>query len=291
MPHIPVLLNEAKKILNLEPGKFIIDGTIGGGGYAKEIINQLKPKGVLLGIDWDEEVIRRLGKELVSKERVRVILVNDNFKNLPVILKEKELGKADGLILDLGFSSIQIEDSERGFSFKRNEPLLMTYGQNQKPVHQWLRELREKELSKIIKEYGEERYAREIAREIKKNLPILTTGKLVDVILKAIPRNFSKSRIHPATRTFLALRSFANQELENLKNILEEIANILKKDGKLIIISFNSLEDRVVKNEFKRLSAEKKVQVLTKKPVEPSFNEIKINPRARSAKLRALKIT
>lgn len=290
MTHVPVLLNEAQKFLEIRPGNFIIDGTLGGGGYAKAILNQLKHKGVFLGIDWDKDVIQRFQNEIISKGEVKVIFVNDNFKNLPAILKENKLGKADGLVLDLGFSSIQIESSERGFSFKRNEPLLMTYGENQKPAHQWLRELKEKQLSKIIEEYGEERYAGQIAKAIKKNLPILTTGKLADVILKAVPKRFGKSKIHPATRTFLALRSFVNQELDNLKKILDEITEILAPNGKLIIISFNSLEDRIVKNEFKRLSAEKKAEVLTKKPMKPSFRETKINPRARSAKLRALKI-
>jgi 16S rRNA (cytosine1402-N4)-methyltransferase len=282
MPHIPVLLKEVIEILKPQPGEFFIDGTVGGGGHAAEIIKRIGSKGKFLGIDWDENN----SNELIS--------VHGNFADLPEILKnlpagrQGKLGKADGLFLDLGFSSEQLE-SGKGFSFSGpEEPLLMIYDQEMIPVKDWLKKLTEKELTEIIRNFGDERYAGRISRAIKQNrFPVETNKQLAEVVSQAVPGNYERGRIHPATRTFLALRIFANQELLNLKKVLNSLNQILKVGGRIAIISFNSSEDRIVKIFFREQKKEGKMEILTKKPISPAFEEIKQNPRARSAKLRA----
>lgn len=288
MAHLPVLLKETIEILNPQPGEFFIDGTLDGGGHAKEIIKKISPGGKFLGIDWDRDMIDKFNPP-AGGQKSQIILVNDNYKNLAMILKNKKLNKADGLLLDLGFSSEQLEQSGRGFSFRKDEPLLMTYSDKEKPTHRWLKELKETALTKIIREFGEERQAQKIARAIKKNLPILTSKKLAAVVA-AVPNNYERGRIHPATRTFQALRLFVNQELENLKKVLDDIFQILNPGGRLAVITFHSLEDRIVKNRFRELTRIEKVALLTKKPIRPTPAEIYKNPRSRSAKLRALQI-
>ena len=289
MEHVPVLLNEVIKILDPQPGEFFIDGTLGGGGHAREIIKKVEPNGKFLGIDWDNAAIGKFRSSVVS-HKPSVILINDNYKNIPMILKEKKLGKADGALLDLGFSSEQLTDSGRGFSFLRDEPLFMTYSKETKPAYRVLSEENESNLKQIIREFGEERFAGRIARAIKKNLPILTSGKLAAVAAGAVPGNYERGRIHPATRTFQAIRIFVNRELENLKIFLEEVPSILNPGARLAVISFHSLEDRIVKNRFRELKTEGLAELLTKKPIIAEAGEIRGNPRSRSAKLRAIKI-
>jgi 16S rRNA (cytosine1402-N4)-methyltransferase len=286
--HVPVLLNEVLEILNPKPGEFFIDGTLGGGGHAKEILKKISPGGTFLGIDWDKRTVQGLEKEISRFKNLKTILVNENYKNIPMILEDKKLGKADGLLLDLGFSSEQLENSGRGFSFRKDEPLFMTYSDEMKPVYRMVSEESESSLSKIIKEFGEERFAGRIAKAIKKNLPILTSGKLASVVAGAVPENYERGRIHPATRVFQALRIFANRELENLRDILQEIPSILNPGGRLAVISFHSLEDRIVKNRFREMKSEKTAELLTKKPIVARAEEVGKNPRSRSAKLRAL---
>lgn len=296
MPHIPVLLNEVIEILNPKPGEFFIDGTLGSGGHAKRILKEISPGGKFLGVDWDKRAIEEF-KSSVAGYKSSVILINDNYKNISMILKQKNLGKADGVILDLGLSSEQLESGKgqpgRGFSFLRDEPLLMTYSEKTKPVYQWLSELNEVALEKIIRTFGEERFAGRIARAIKKNLPIVTSKKLAEVVAGAVSSQrglYEHGRIHPATRVFQALRIFANQELENLKIFLERAGDILNPGGRLAIISFHSLEDRIIKNSFREMAKKGIAELLTKKPITPSKVEIMKNPRSRSAKLRALVI-
>ncbi len=289
MSHQPVLLEEVIKVLDPKSGEFFIDGTLGGGGHAKEIINKIEPNGKFLGVDWDETAIEKFRSSVIS-HRSSVILVNDNYKNIPMILKEKKFKKADGLLLDLGFSSEHLESSERGFSFLRDEPLFMTYSKETKPAYRVLSEESEFNLKQIIKEFGEERFAGRIAKAIKKNLPILTSGKLAAVVASVVPKNYERGRIHPATRTFQALRIFVNRELESLKTVLEEIPLILNPGGRLAVISFHSLEDRVVKNRFRDLKNEGLAELLTKKPITAEAEEVRLNPRSRSAKLRAMKL-
>ncbi|HXF44349.1 MAG TPA: 16S rRNA (cytosine(1402)-N(4))-methyltransferase RsmH [Candidatus Paceibacterota bacterium] len=288
MTHEPVLLKEVIEVLSPKKGEFFIDGTVDGGGHAREILKKISPGGKLLGIDWDKRMIDERRKELAGRNDV--ILENDNYTNMVDILKKKKLGKADGILLDLGFSSEQLESSGRGFSFRRNEPLLMTYSADQKPAHQILREYSEKKIAEIIKDFGEERFAVRIAKAIKKNLPILTSKKLADVIARAVPANYEHGRIHPATRTFQALRIFVNRELDNLRQFLEIVLQVMNPGARLAIISFHSLEDRIVKKEFREWRQEGFVEILTKKPITASIEEKKSNPRSRSAKLRAIKV-
>ncbi|PIR07242.1 16S rRNA (cytosine(1402)-N(4))-methyltransferase [Candidatus Jorgensenbacteria bacterium CG_4_10_14_0_8_um_filter_39_13] len=287
--HTPVLLNEAIEVLAPKAGEFFIDGTIDGGGHALAVLEKILPTGKLLGVDWDKELIEKAKKKFPKENTV---LVNDNFKNLPLILKEKKLPLADGLFLDLGFSSWHLEKSGRGFSFNAvagEEPLLMTYSLSQKSVCQWLKELSVKELAEVIKNFSQERYSERIAQAIKENLP-QTTDELVQIIKAAVPKNYEHGRINPATRTFLALRIFANQELKNLQIFLSELKEIIKSGGRVAIVTFNSLEDRLVKNFFRQMVQKKEGNLLTKKFIKPTPAEIKINPRSRSAKLRALQI-
>jgi len=291
--HKPVLLNEVIQILDPRPGQFFIDGTVNGGGHAVEILKKMMPRGKFLAVDWDRGILEKTKKEIETKFRIpnsqfQIFWVNDNFKNLPMILKRKKLGKANGLLLDLGLSSEQLETSGRGFSFLREEPLLMTYNRKTKPAYKWLEELKEKELARIIKNFGEERFAAKIACTIKKNLPIKTTKELADLIKKTVPRNYERGRIHPATRTFLALRIFVNQELENLIQLLSNLPKILSSGGRVAIITFQSLEDRIVKNYFRDFAKINWAKVITKKPITPKREEVLLNPRSRSAKLRVL---
>lgn len=292
--HTPVLLNEVLEYLNPRAGDFIIDGTIDGGGHATAIMKKVLPGGMLLGVDWDEKMIARRKPHIVDSKKE--ILVHGNYADLPGILKKEKLGKADGLLLDLGFSSEQLAAAGRGFSFgddTKDEPLLMTYDDSEKPVAELLRELSETDLADIIFTFGGERSSRRIAKAIKergRKKSIVTSGELVDVIRGALPQHYERGRIHPATRTFQALRIYANGELENIKRALLNVEHIVKKEGRIVIITFHSLEDRIVKQAFQKLTKDSKAILLTKKPVAPTYAEIKENPRSRSAKLRAIEL-
>jgi len=287
--HIPVLLAEVLHYLDPRPGEFMIDGTFGSGGHSAAILEKILPGGKLLGVDWDKENIAR--SNLDSQKNV--LLAWGNYADLPEILKEEKLTKADGLLLDLGFSSEQLESSGRGFSFLKDEPLLMTYDDGRKPVRDILKKISEKELAEIIRNYGGERMAGRIAKAIvtrERQRPIATTGELAETVRAALPKHYERGRIDRATRTFQALRIYANGELESLSDILANIRAIIKPGGRAVIISFHSLEDRIVKQAFRALQADAAAEILTKKPVVASAEEIKINPRSRSAKLRAVKM-
>jgi 16S rRNA (cytosine1402-N4)-methyltransferase len=287
MPHIPVLLKEVLENLKPEAGEFFIDCTLGDGGHAKEILEKVGVKGKMLVIVWDRENILRFKKEKIKN----AVLQEGNYAEA-----EKFLGKekADGLLADLGFSSRQLEESGRGFSFNRNgeEPLLMTYSDELEPVKDILKRLTEEELANVIYEYGGERYSRRIAKAIKeeeKRGKIETNGKLAEVVRRALPRGYERGRIDPATRTFQALRIYANRELENLEKLLESLPKIMRSGGRAGIITFHSLEDKLVKNYFKNYKNEGRAILLNKKPISASREEIEKNPRSRSAKLRAIK--
>ena len=295
MIHVPVLLKETIEILNPQSGEFFIDGTLGSGGHAVEILEKIGPEGKLLGIDWDNEAIQRF-KLKTKNLKLKAIVVHGNYADLPEILKQRKLGKADRLILDLGFSSEHLQ-SDRGFSFLKNEPLDMRYNTESISINQFNNQYKsaavivnnysEKELAEIFWKYGEERFSRQIARKIieeRKIKPIKTTFDLVETIQKVIP--FRYGRLHPATRVFQALRIYVNKELENLEKLLKNLSKIVK--GRVAIISYHSLEDRLVKNCFRDLKKQGKAQILTKKPIRPSQKEIIDNPRSRSAKLRAI---
>ena len=300
MPHTPVLLNEVLKYLDPQPGSFIIDGTVDGGGHSAEIFPKILPDGKLLGVDIDgsrlENALLKISANIKNEKsniKNNLILARGNYVDLPQILEKEKFPKADGLLLDLGFSSEQLEGSDRGFSFMKSEDLLMTYGDDETPVKKILRELSERDLAKIIFAYSGEKYAMRIAKEIKargKKKAIETTGELSEIIAKSVPANYERGRINPATRTFQALRIYANHELENLKNILGKLQEILAPQGKIVIISFHSLEDRIVKQEFRELAKKGTLEILTKKPIEAGEEELSRNPRSRSAKLRAARI-
>ncbi len=297
MPHVPVLLKEVIEILNPNPGEFVIDGTIGSGGHAVQIFKRILPNGRLLGMDWDKQAIARLKIEKF-KDSKNVILVHGNYANLPEILEEVRAKdpsiplRASGLLLDLGFSSEQLENSKRGFSFMKDELLDMRYDQKEgMTAMDVVNRLSGKDLEKIFSEYGEERFSRRIAENIieeRKKKLIKTTFDLIEVIKKSVPWNYERGRIHPATRVFQALRIFVNQELENLETLLKNLDKIVK--GRVVIISFHSLEDRLVKNHFQELKKQGKALILTKKPVTAGREEFFNNPRSRSAKLRACSI-
>jgi 16S rRNA (cytosine1402-N4)-methyltransferase len=291
--HTPVLLNEVLEMLNPKPGEFVIDGTIGGGGHAREIMERLAPGGVFLGIDWDAEAIGKLQEELPGDRGLkRFVLKNGNYADLPAILKAEKLGKADGLLIDLGFSSDQLAKG-RGFSFKENEPLIMTYSLETLPAYKVLRQLRKEEIVEMIKELSDERYSRPIGEAIwqreRKN-PIETSGELREVIKNVVPKRYEGGRIDPATRTFQAIRIFVNDELGNLERLLKHIPEILNPGGRAVIVSYHSGEDRIAKNIFRDLAKEDIAEILTKKPIQATGEEVAVNPKSHSAKLRAIKL-
>jgi len=292
MTHIPVLLHEVISILDPKEGEFFIDGTVDGGGHAREILEKISPGGTFLAIDWDEAMIKKF-RENLGKTSSWVIALRGNYADLPQILARRRLPKADGLLLDLGFSSDQLLHSERGFSFNPasyGEPLLMTYDDSRKPAYVVLRELTESQLAEIIYRFGEERFAKKIARAIKtycRKRTLKTSGELAEVVKQSLPRNYERGRIHPATRTFQALRIYVNDELGNLEKLLRAIPGIVASHGRIGIISFHSLEDRLVKSYFRKYEKDGLLKILTKKPVTPSQIEKADNPRSRSAKFRA----
>jgi len=321
--HTPVLLKEVIEVLNPQPGEFFIDGTVGSGGHAVEIFKRVMPTGRILGIDLDKnnlEIARlKISTELRIKNlelRNDLILIQGNYANLPEILKNENLPKADGLLLDLGFSSESLA-SGRGFTFQKNEPLDMRYNEATRDKRQEtgmtaaeiINSFSEKDLADIFWKYGEERLSRKIAKKIvteRKTKPIITTFDLVNVILSNSSRmkpnespiferhsrkfeDYSrKYRIHPATRVFQALRIYVNDELGNLERLLKNLPTIIKIKGRVAIISFHSLEDRLVKNYFREMAKNGQAEILTKKPIRPSEEEVKINTRSRSAKMRAI---
>lgn len=290
--HIPVLQKEVLEFLDPKPGENLIDCTIDGGGHAMEILKKISPDGKLLGIDLDKKMIAALEAKIKSENLNNLIVAEGNFKNLKKIAEEKKISNVSGILIDLGWSSIQIEESGRGFSFLKNEPLDMRYSNSGMTAAEAVNRLDEKELADIFWQYGEERFSRRIAKKIveaRKKKRILTTFDLVEVVKTSVPRSYERGRLHPATRVFQALRIYVNQELENLKEVLPQAVEILAPEGRLAIISFHSLEDRIVKNFFREAKKEGKLEILTKKPIVPSDEEIKANSRSRSAKLRAIK--
>lgn len=289
MLHIPVLKTEVLEALQPKPGEFFIDATLGAGGHAKEILARIGPSGKLLAVDADARAVE-IFKSEIKNQKSEILILQRNFKDIPKILKEKNLGKADGLLLDLGLSSDELAASGRGFSFQVNEPLLMTFDNAATPVREILATHSTAQLAHIIRLYSEERYAERIAAEIKNTLrrrPIATTFDLRDAVLRAVPRSYERGRIHPATRTFLAFRIYANHEYENLETVLRALPEILRDGGRVAVITFHSGEDRVVKNVLREMSKAGALALLNKKVIVPSRDEIRTNPRSRSAKLRS----
>jgi 16S rRNA (cytosine1402-N4)-methyltransferase len=284
--HIPVLMEEVMTFLKCEPGHTYVDGTLGGGGHASEILKRTAPDGVLIGMEWDEDALSEATRALKPfGDRVRIF--RENFIHLPDLMKDESV---DGILLDLGLSSIQLEKKGRGFSFRGDSFLDMRMDQRlDQTAADLVDHLSLEELEYIISHYGEERWAKRIAKAIvqeREREPIRTAEALRRIVYRAIPKRFHSRRIDPATRTFQALRIRVNEELENLKKILDTGWKILKRGGRICVISFHSLEDRMVKENFRRLEMGGEMRNLTKKPVTPSEEEQKRNPRSRSAKLR-----
>ncbi len=291
--HLPVLLKEVIEYLDCRPGQIYVDGTVGNGGHARAILEKSAPTGKLIGLDWDEEAIRR-AQENLSAFGGRVNLFKKNFKDIKAVLKSISLERVDGILLDLGVSTEQLEDPERGFSFRWDGPLDMRMSQETKTTAQdFLQRCSESELREILWQYGEERWAKRISRAIvrqRQSRPIRTTRELAGVIEKSVPRH--REKIHSATLTFQALRISVNEELSNLEAFLGQCEDLLNPGGRVNVISFHSLEDRIVKNYFRQWAKGEKdhfplFRLLTPKPVGASPEEVLANPKARSAKLRA----
>lgn len=297
--HIPVLYHEIINTLAPYSGGVYIDGTLGAGGHAWGILDASSPNGKLLGIDLDPQALV-VAKQRLSIFKDRVMIRQGSYVDMAFYAKEVGWVLVDGIILDLGVSSIQLDTKERGFSFLHDAPLDMRFGdQNSTTAADLVNSLAENELAEIIWKYGDEKHSRKIARIICQNRPIRTTLELANLIKKAYGNQFS--HIHPATRTFQAIRIAVNQELQVLESVLPQAINLLKPGGKLAVISFHSLEDRIVKSIFRKESKDclcppdqpictcnhvKSIKEINRKPIEATQEEISKNPRARSAKLR-----
>jgi len=283
--HEPVLLAEVLNFLAPAPGKVIVDATVGTGGHAEALLSF---GAKVVGIDQDPESLR-IATSRLSPFQDRFFPVQGNFRSLLALLRELGVDKVDGVLFDLGLSSWHLSQAERGFSFQKEGPLDMRMDpDNPITAEKLVNELSERELARILWEYGEERYAERIAKAIVKNRPIKTTTELARIVAACYPPRLH--RIHPATRTFQALRIAVNDELSALAEALPQALEVLKPGGVICVISFHSLEDRIVKNFFRREAQVRRLSVLTKKPVRPSAEEISRNPRARSARLRAAQV-
>jgi len=286
--HIPVLLEEVLTGLDLKPGGFYVDGTTGMAGHSIAMLKAC-PDIHLLCLDWDAESLEkaRVRVQQSGLADADVLFVQGNFRDLPEILAGEGIDAVDGILLDLGISSYQLNSSERGFSFLRDAPLDMRMDRfGAVTAADMVNGLPEENLANLIYEYGEERWSRRIARAIvdrRQTLPFRTTLDLAHVVAQAIPRRFHGRHLHPATKTFQALRIAVNREMDNLHNALEMLPSCLKPQGRFCVISFHSLEDRMVKDTFRSHAL---LQNLTKKPITPSGAEVSLNPRSRSAKLR-----
>ena len=297
--HKSVLLNETIENLNIKEDGIYADLTLGKGGHSKEILKKLSSKGLLIGLDQDKDAIKAAKENL--KDFSNVLYFNENFENIEKVLDEAGFNRIDGALMDIGVSSYQIDNGDRGFSYMKDGPLDMRMNKdNELTAKQIVNDYSLDELWKIFSEYGEERYSKTIAKAIvdyRKMHEINTTLQLRNIVMKTVNTN----EAHPEKRVFQALRIEVNRELEVLENTLEKIVDRLNKNGRLCVITFHSLEDRIVKNKFKEMSQkcicpsdfpvcvcnhEKKVKLISKKPILPKKEELKVNTRSHSAKLR-----
>ncbi|MBS4899410.1 MAG: 16S rRNA (cytosine(1402)-N(4))-methyltransferase RsmH [Clostridiales bacterium] len=302
--HVSVLLNETIDSLNIRPDGVYVDGTLGGGGHSLEIVKRLSEKGRLIGLDRDENAIQAASERLKGYKD-KITFVRSNYDRFPEIMQELGLARVDGIVLDLGVSSYQLDTPERGFSYREDAPLDMRMDQRQeRTAADIVNGSSEKELINIFRNYGEERFAPQIARRIvrqREEKPVRTTFELNEIIKESIPVKFRLTGGHPSKRTFQAIRIALNAELESLEKVLPEMIEYLNDRGRLSVITFHSLEDRIVKNIFKTAhdpctcppdfpicvcGNRPKGRVVTGKPVLPSEEEIEVNKRSKSAKLR-----
>jgi 16S rRNA (cytosine1402-N4)-methyltransferase len=287
--HDPVMLNEVVELLDPARGGLFVDCTVGLGGHGRGVLDAGATR--LLGLDRDQHALE-IAAQVLAPWQERVELVHADYRELPAVLAARGIDGVDGALADLGVSSMQFDAPGRGFSFRRDEPLDMRMDQSRGPTAaQLLADVEEGDLADVIYRYGEERFSRRIARRIveaRRATPIATTTQLADIVRRAQPRK-GYQRIDPATRTFQALRIWVNRELEDLDSFLTAAARLLNRGARFAVITFHSLEDRVVKHTFRALAAsEEAVRLLTKKPIVPDDGELARNPRARSAKLRAI---
>ena len=294
MTHIPVLKDESILGLAIKKGDIIVDGTLGGGGHTFEIIKRFGSSVKIIGLDLDIDALDRT-ENLIGDIHSDFIFKNAGFQDIEKVLKDLDIKEVDGILLDLGISSFQLEASGRGFSFLKDEPLLMTMKKSISKEDLTARDIvntwEEESIADIIYGFGEEKYSRRIAHaiiEARREKKIATTFDLVKIIDEAVGKNYKGMRIHPATRTFQALRIATNGELLNLKQVIEEGFHCLKSKGRMSIITFHSLEDRIVKRAYVALKEKGLANIINKKPIIPKKEEVKLNPRSRSAKLRLL---
>ncbi len=302
--HYSVLLEETIEGLNIKADGIYVDGTLGGGGHAYEVCKKLGDKGRFIGIDQDEAAIAAAGERL-SDFGEKVTIIRSNYCDMKARLKEIGIEKVDGIVLDLGVSSYQLDTAERGFSYRVDVPLDMRMDTRQQmTARDIVNDYTEMELFRIIRDYGEDKFAKNIAKHIvlaREEKPIETTGELIEVIRRAIPMKFQVTSGHPAKRTFQSIRIELNKELEVLRESLDSMIELLNEDGRICIITFHSLEDRIVKNIFKKnenpcicppsfpvcvCGKESKGRVISRKPILPSKEELEVNSRSKSAKLR-----
>ncbi|MDY4253548.1 16S rRNA (cytosine(1402)-N(4))-methyltransferase RsmH [Clostridium sp.] len=303
--HVSVLLNECIEGLNIKDNGIYVDGTLGGGGHSSEILKNLSDKGLLIGIDQDRDALKAASARLQNYKNVKY--VHNNFYNVDSILNELGIEKIDGMLMDLGVSSYQLDTGDRGFSYMQDAPLDMRMNRdNLLSAYEVVNNYDEEELYRIIRDYGEEKFAKRIARfivEKREEKNIETTLELVEIIKAAIPAKARREGPHPAKRTFQAIRIEVNSELSILNKAIENGVNRLNKGGRMAIITFHSLEDRIVKLKFKELATactcpkefpicicggKAKVKIISRKAIEPSKEEVDENPRSRSAKLRVI---
>lgn len=305
--HVPVMLEEVLQYLNCMPGQVIVDGTLGGAGHAKAILERIIPGGLLIGIDQDKDAIEN-AKETLAVFRENLHLFQGNFTQISEALAQKGIGSVDGILLDLGVSLNQLKNSGRGFSFNEDAPLDMRMNTNTSTTAEDIvNQTTEKGLIRILRDYGEERWARQISRKIisvRSRKKIRTSRELAELVREAVPKKAQYGRqIHPATRVFMSLRIAVNQELERLDQFMDTAGDLLNHHGRFCVLAYHSLEDRIVKHRFKELekgcrcppdfpqcvcNEKPVVQILTRKAVRPKDEEVRQNPPARSARLRAV---
>jgi len=279
--HVPVMVDQVLYWLDPQPGQVIVDATLGGGGHARALAERVAPDGLIIGLDRDPQAVAAAEENLAG---LPIKPVHANFADLPELLAEWDISAVNGILMDLGVSSDQLADPDRGFSFGCEGPLDLRFDPTRgEPAHRLVNRLSVSHLAELIHQYGEERYARRIARSIVEHRPIQTAAQLAEVVRACVPRTRGRPRIDPATRTFQALRIAVNEELRWLKLALRRCSEYIKQGGRWAVISFHSLEDRLVKTAFRRDS---RLRVLTARPIQPSEDEVARNPRARSARLR-----
>jgi 16S rRNA (cytosine1402-N4)-methyltransferase len=289
--HEPVMINEILEVLPLRPGATVVDGTLGLGGHSLRFLDRIRPDGTLVGFDWDEQMLAEAKRRIGTPEGAEVHLIHEDFRSIKEVMNR--FGKrADGILLDLGLNSAQVDDAARGFSFQTSGPLDMRMDRSKgEPAAALLNRMSIHQIGDLLKDLGDERWAVAIARKVierRKESPLKTTQDLVDCVLAAIPPGARDKRIHPATRTFQAIRIAVNQELEGLEEALRDAAEVLNPGGVLAVLSYHSGEDRIVKHTLRDLALDG-YEELTKKPRTAGQEETVRNLRSRSAKLRALK--